>query len=333
MRGDNSLLEVRRLTNGEPEKDPFISHENVRHGVGSPDGEWVIAGDFDGTARIWNMRTGKQVDNVMKLDGMIRACAFSPDSKTVATGTMTGHFRLWETATGRPLCESTVQPGMSLHDPPIENVAFSSDGKLVVSGCCQAVQTWDAATGAPAGDPVSVQNQVHFVGFRPDEDAFYATDNHAVLYSWDRTTRQPKRPPTSMPGFFSSWVVFSPSFKLCEISPDDQTVITGCEDGAVQIWDVGTGYPLGPPELHGGRVNWVTYHPDGHTVYTASDDGTFRYWPLGEPVPGSPEQVEAWVKSITAAELNENGELAPLRHPQWQERKEQLAKLGGAPLP
>jgi hypothetical protein len=51
----------------------------------SPDGGRAITGSEDGTARIWDLKTGKAIGPPLQSDSAVRAVAFSPDGKFVAS--------------------------------------------------------------------------------------------------------------------------------------------------------------------------------------------------------------------------------------------------------
>jgi WD40 repeat protein len=71
--------------------------------------------------------------------------------------------RLWDAATGAPL--QTLRG----HSNFVRSVAFSPDGKQVVSGLDdKTVRLWDAATGAPLQTLKGHSNFVCSVAFSPD---------------------------------------------------------------------------------------------------------------------------------------------------------------------
>jgi WD40 repeat protein len=70
----------------------------------SPDGHLVATADLDGTARIWDARTGGELrvlDDPAPLDNV----AFSPDGRLVATMDFTGVINLWDA------CSDCENPG------------------------------------------------------------------------------------------------------------------------------------------------------------------------------------------------------------------------------
>ena len=70
------------------------------------------------------------------------------------------------------------------HRKSVCSVAFSSDGRHIVSGSeDETIQIWDAQTGAQVGNPLQGHtSSVYSVAFSPD-------GRHIVSGSWDQTIR------------------------------------------------------------------------------------------------------------------------------------------------
>jgi WD40 repeat protein/serine/threonine protein kinase len=80
------------------------------------------------------------------------------------------------------------------------------------------------------------------------------------------------------------------SVKAADLSADGRLVATACGDTA-QVWDAGTGRPIGPPLRHTARIRAVALSPDGRLLLTGGDDRVARLWetatgrPVGPPLP------------------------------------------------
>ena len=65
----------------------------------SPDGNTLATASDDGTARLWDVATHRQIGTPLTADDSnVNAVAFSPDGNTLATGGDDGTARLWDVA-------------------------------------------------------------------------------------------------------------------------------------------------------------------------------------------------------------------------------------------
>jgi eukaryotic-like serine/threonine-protein kinase len=93
----------------------------------SPDGNQLAAGNRDGSARLYDLGTGKEV-GLLNHTAAITGVAFSPDGHRLATEG--GHaVKLWQVPENREVCSLAMTPGYDLRA-----VAFSPDGRMLVAG-------------------------------------------------------------------------------------------------------------------------------------------------------------------------------------------------------
>jgi WD40 repeat protein len=79
---------------------------------------------------------------------------------------------------------------------------------------------------------------------------------------------------------------------------DGRLLVSGGEDGTVQVWDAATGGAAGEPMTGHEDLVWsVAFSPDGRRIVSAGEDGTVRLWDAatseaaGEPMTGHDDAV------------------------------------------
>lgn len=118
----------------------------------SPDGRTFASGCADSTARLWDVATGKKLRSFDgRRNGVLSTAstdvAFSPDGRYLLTGISPVEYgpeepfvRLWEVDTGKLLREFK-------HPAPVWSVAFSGDGKFVLTGSQDSTtRVWKTST-------------------------------------------------------------------------------------------------------------------------------------------------------------------------------------------
>ena len=92
----------------------------------SPDGRRLAAGTDDGAARIWDVRSGKLLDQFEGHTCCVSDVSFSPDGSLLATSSKDRTAKLWATG-GNALAQARVGRG------PISGVAFAGDTVVATS--------------------------------------------------------------------------------------------------------------------------------------------------------------------------------------------------------
>jgi len=96
----------------------------------SPDGRVLATGASDGSLRLWDVRTGRELATELRSLGQVEDVAFSPDGMTIATSSSDGTVRLWDGHIIEPVVTvATDAAGLSNSATvPEGKIAFSPDG-------------------------------------------------------------------------------------------------------------------------------------------------------------------------------------------------------------
>ncbi|KAG8692328.1 hypothetical protein FRC08_009843 [Ceratobasidium sp. 394] len=179
------------------------------------------------------------------------------------------------------------------HPDEVNSVAFSLDGRRIISGCDDAtVRVWDAETGAAALNPLRRHSaRVNHAIFSPNGRRIASCSNDRTIRIWDAETGSEVCAP--LEGHSSD--VLSVAF-----SPNSQRIASCSADHTLRIWDAETGAEVpGPLKSHSGEVNSVVFSRDGRRIASGSDDKTVRIWDaetgtiIHEPLRGHSNHVLA----------------------------------------
>lgn len=190
--------------------------------------------------------------------------AFSPDGKCVLiqNNNKKNSVRLWESMTGEPLGRPME------HNSYVEAMAYSSDGKRIVTSQDNAVRIWDAITAAPLGSPMKHDDKVIDVTFSPDGTRILTASNDNTARLWNIMTGEQ----------LGQAMKHKDDVDFVIFSPDGTRVLTGSDDDTARLWDGRTGAQLGEPMKHEDDVRSGSFSPDGTRVLTGSNDSTARLW-------------------------------------------------------
>ncbi|HLZ18560.1 MAG TPA: caspase family protein [Smithellaceae bacterium] len=158
----------------------------------SPDGNTIASAGTDGTARLWNVVTGKEIKSLRGHDGNVTSVAFSPDGRFLASGGRDGAVRLWEVKSGKAL--RTLDNPHS--DRSVSFVGYSPDGKYIFArGEDEIVRLWSAENGQEIKRFAGMRTLTRMIGtlnsasVSPDSRYLLTNDGPgAISRVWDTAT-------------------------------------------------------------------------------------------------------------------------------------------------
>ena len=208
-------------------------------------------------------------------DTIAMALAFSPNGQNLALGSGWGTVKVLEAATGKEV-QTPKQ-----HNDWVCSVAFSPDGKLVVSAggseftparnggmTSGQIKVWDLAAKAELGQLEGHTSKVFSAAFSPDSTTLATGSADKTVRLWDMQSRTERAVLRGHANAVSA-VAFS---------KDGSLLVSASYDRTVKLWDPVTGMERGSLPAHDEEILAVAISPDGKTIATGSADWTARLW-------------------------------------------------------
>jgi WD40 repeat protein len=245
-----------------------INSRQISHGS---DHQWVdiwtvvinstVSGHLDSTdaaIRLWGVDIGKAVSGIEGYTNYVIPISLNSTSRWDEAILIWHVLRAFKPLDG--------------HTGKIMSLAFSSDGKPLVSGSAEkSICIWDAETGRiTSGHIRGHSDDIRSVAFSPDGKCLVSGSSDKTIRVWDAKTGEMLHSPLRGHTHSVLSLVFS---------PDGLHIASSSADKTIRIWDAGTGRVVsGPFEGHADSIQSVAFSPDGKRIVSSSHDNTIRIW-------------------------------------------------------
>ncbi len=245
---------------------PAMQYTGGNTSSGAP----VVTASKDGTARVWNARTGAELLKLQH-EGPVWRATYNRAGTRIVTASEDRTARVWDAITGQQIL--TLR-----HLDTVRSASFSPDGRWILTASDdRTARIWDASNGHLLFPPLVHSSAVYSAEFSSDGKRIVTTSIDRVVRLWEEFSINPVSavgPPTLLGG--SNVPRFVASF-----SPDGKSIVTGGADGAISLWNaerLGFSNYTSPEWTvdGGGPVGSAEFSPDGSLLVAAVEDGVAR---------------------------------------------------------
>jgi len=231
----------------------------VYSAVYSPDGKCIVTASGDGTARIWDTLTGKQLVVLGEplFQDPVYSAEFNSTGTQVVTSSRDGTAKVWDAVTGRQLA---VFGG----EKSLVSAIFSPDDSLILTISSEDIcKIWDATV---ASGPLTIDVDLGSVFFN---DKCFNTDGSCVVIVEENKIKLKDT-------FFGRDLITIPGRRFASFSSDGKRIVAGSDGNTAKIWD-STGKELAT--LTGNsQVDFAAFSPDGSCIVTKFSDTSVSIW-------------------------------------------------------
>jgi WD40 repeat protein len=325
------------------------AHQTIWAAAFSPDGQTLLTGASDRTARLWSVPGGNPLGSPLMHQTSLSAVAFAPDGRLLATAQRRGLIRLWALPAGNPRDYRLPLASHSF-------VRLSRDGRfLLPTGLtfrtCElrTTQVVDVTTGQRVGPPLEARGVILDAAFSP------AGLQVAAAVSRAASRQERLDGPVHRPGQLLLWrwrdgklqhqpLPLPSEPRQLDYSPDGRQLAVICSGGELVVVDPATGKALRQWKAHpafiirGSIINngAVRFGPDSRSLLTLTvGSRSVRLWDAltgalrhelqhdGDchdaqfSADGRLVATAAWDNRVCVWELATGKQLASLVHPDW----------------
>ena len=280
--GEPTDIRIWDTVTGKTVRSFKAGRDSIRSIAFSPDSKKLISGDGAKDVRFWDFESGQPVaSETVSHAGDAFSVTPSPDGKSLLSGSggkshvgassgpgaakkdTSKTVRLWDLSSDRLLQTFTG------HAAWLEPVAFSPDGKNVLTADNTTVKVWDALTGKLLRSLASGHDaEIGTIDYSASGRNFVTSASYdKSLKIWSADTGKVLRT-----------LKDTENAVAAAISPDSKRVALGGAGKWIKLWELDSGRPQRTLTGHSSFVTSIAFAPGSATLATASGDETLRIW-------------------------------------------------------
>jgi WD40 repeat protein len=231
----------------------------------SPNGDTLVVADSAGSLRVWDVRSGKELEKIRRQHAFASVLATSPDGKKLACGDDWGNVDLRDLATMR--IEHRL--GQPAHNEAITSVVFSNDGSIVGSSSAdRAVKVWEVSSQKLLRSFSPSKSVTKAIAFSHDGLLVACGDTDGLVTISDVANGRKRH----------TLQRHKDGVRALAFSADSSLLLSGGGDQSIIVWSVKDGELV--RVLQGGSkgIILVGFSKDARQCLSVSSDGTSKVW-------------------------------------------------------
>ncbi len=242
---DGKVLRLFDAQSGEPRGDLLGHTDGVLSIRFNAAGTHLLTSGYDNTARIWDLKTMKELRALRGHSWWVWSAEWSPDERAVVTAGHDGKCIVWDLASANNDKPETLNL-FTGHSGPIYAASWSPDGQRIASaGYDQRVLVWDRAQAKP--------------------------------FPFDKLTANAAVPPP----VYLPLVGHHGPVRAVKFFPDATgRLMSTSQDNTVRVWDTASGKTIQTLRGHSGRVSSAAFVDGSARILSASHDRKLKLWNL-----------------------------------------------------
>jgi WD40 repeat protein len=249
----------------------------ANRGAFSTDGKMLLTGGEMRLIDIPGRKEVRQLEAGRKSEAPECPVAFSPDGQLVVgihqirAYVASGVINLWDVRTGNMI------RALNGHTEPFTAVAFSPNGKVLVSGANDnSLRVWDVETGKELRR-IQAERNILSVAFSPNGKCFASAElnypdstknNSCLIRFWQVETGKLLRQVEEEESYSMAGIVFSPDGKLLAWAGNT---------GMIRLWDVDTGQQVLRWQGPKFAIRCLAFSPSGKELATLGISAVQRW--------------------------------------------------------
>jgi WD40 repeat protein/tetratricopeptide (TPR) repeat protein len=248
---------------GDQESRSLSPTQNAHSLAFSPTRRQLATAHADGSVKLWDATTGRELHAFAKHADRVTGVAFSPDGRRLASTSFDQTVKVWDPERGLDLLT------LRGHDAWTSGVGFSPDGKYLATASGDlTVRIWDAHTGRELHTLRGHTAAVTSVAYSANGRQLASASHDYSVKIWDPTDG---REIHTLRGHTDR--VHAVAFH-----PEGALLASASADDRVKLWDADTGRELHTLVGHAGEVWGLAFSPDGRRLASAGLDRVMKVW-------------------------------------------------------